>query len=107
VNRIKKSNFKKNQNKEYPSLYEVFKLGDRVKRTYLDNNGNLNEYSGIIMAIYNDSINIYWDTINGRYKPKEFVNISNNLTLSDIFNGSKNYSSIKKERYIFKNILKI
>jgi hypothetical protein len=58
------------------------------------------------MKIYNESINVYWDTINGRYNPQEFGDVFKNLTLKDIFNGNKKYSSIKKERYIFKNILK-
>jgi len=38
------------------------------------------------MAIYNDSIDIYWDTINGEYLPQKIENIFNNCTMYDILN---------------------
>ena len=101
---IKKINIKKIQNKEGHSLFEIFQLGDRVKRTYVDKDGNIEYYSGIIMTIYNDSIDIFWDTINGKYQPQKIENIFNNCTMNDILNGNENFSSIQKERYIFKNI---
>jgi hypothetical protein len=104
VTLIKKINIKKIQNKEGHSLFEIYELGDRVKRTYIDKDGNIEYYSGIIMTINNDSIDIFWDTINGKYQPQKIENIFNNCTMNDILNGNENFSSIKKERYIFKNI---
>ena len=92
--------------KEFPSLIEAFHLGDRVKRTYYNENGNIESHSGIIMAIYNDSIDIFWDTLNGKYQPDKIKDIFNNYKIEDIFSGNKNYSPIKKDRYIFKNIFK-
>jgi len=59
------------------------------------------------MAIYKDGIEIFWDTLNGRYQPQEIEDVFNNYTMKDIFNGNENYSPIKKDRYIFKNIFKI
>ena len=70
-------------------------------------NGNIDEFSGIIMAIYDDSIDILWDTVNNKYKPQEIDNLFNNISINDIFNGSDSFSPIKKDRYIFKNIIKI
>lgn len=103
----KKINFKnKLENKKYPSLFDVFKLGDRVKITYLKNNGNFDDYSGLIMGIYNDSIDIFWDKLNGKYQPQKIKNMFTNCKLNDIFDGNKNYSPIKKEKYIFKDIIK-
>jgi hypothetical protein len=104
VNLIKNNIKNKLKIKKYPSLFDVFQLGDRVKITYSDKNGNLDDYSGIIMGINNDSIDIFWDTLNGKYQPQKIENIFDKLKLNDIFNGNKNYSPIKKERYIFKNI---
>lgn len=108
VSEIKKINVRKKlENKIYPSLFEVFQLGDRVKRTFSDNDGNSDEYSGIIMAIYNDSIDIFWDTLNGKYQPQKIKKILDNCNLNDIISGNESYSPIKKERYIFKNIFKL
>ena len=102
----KKINFKNRfENKKYPSLFDVFKLGDRVKITYSKNNGNLDDYSGLIMGIYNDNIDIFWDTLNGKYQPQKIKNMFTNCKLNDIFEGNKNYSPIKKEKYIFKDII--
>ena len=56
------------------------------------------------MAIYTDSIDIYWDSLDGRYQPQKIENIFNNYKLKDIFNGNKNYSPIKKNKDIFKDI---
>ena len=98
---------RKLENKIHPSLFDIFQLGDRVKRTFSDNEGNLQDYSGIIMAIYNDSIDIFWDTINNKYQPEQMEILFENYKMNEIFNGNKNYSSIKKEKYIFKDIFKV
>jgi hypothetical protein len=58
------------------------------------------------MAIYNDSIEIFWDTFNGIYNPHEIENIFNKLKIKEVFEGSESYSPIKKNRYIFENIIK-
>ena len=59
---------KKKKNKNYPSLYDEFDLGGRVKRIYKDKNGKNKEYKGIILAIDDNGIEIYWDTRDGKYK---------------------------------------
>jgi len=55
----------KEKNKRYPSLYDAFRLGDRVKRRYKEENGKSKEYMGIILAIDKENIEVYWDTLNG------------------------------------------
>jgi len=83
--------------KRYPSLYDAFKLGDRVKRRYKDENGKSKEYKGIILAIYNENIEVYWDTLNGKYRPDNMDVTFTNCSVNDIFQGNKHYSPIKKE----------
>ena len=83
--------------KSYPSLYDAFKLGDRVKRRYKDENGKSKEYKGIILAIYNENIEVYWDTLNGKYRPDNMDVTFTNCSVNDIFQGNKHYSPIKKE----------
>ena len=81
----------------YPSLYDYFNLGDRVVRTYKDKSGNAKEYRGIIMAIRDDSMEIYWDTMNGKYRPKEMNVAFTTCKINEIFNGNKYYSPLEKE----------
>lgn len=84
------------KNGEYPSLYDFFKLGDRVKRKYKDNDGKTKEYGGIILAIKQDNIEIYWDTKDGEYKPDDMDLTFTNCTINEIFKGDDHYSPIKK-----------
>lgn len=87
----------KNKDGEYPSLYDIFKLGDRVKRNYIDKDGNIKKYAGIILAIYKDNIEVYWDTKEGKYKPDDMDLTFTNCKINEIFKGNKHYSPIKKE----------
>ena len=98
----------KNENKNYPSLYDIFELGDRVKRVYKNKNGKSKEYKGIVLAIDNKSIEIYWDSIDGKYRPREMEIAFSNCQIDEIFSGTEKYSSIKKDenysQYISINI---
>jgi hypothetical protein len=87
----------KKKKKKYPSLYDIFDLGDRVKRVYKDKNGNDKEYKGIVLAIDKKSVEIYWDTIDGKYRPKDLDIAFSNCQVEEIFSGKDNYSSIKKD----------
>lgn len=87
----------KGKEKNYPSLYDAFELGDRVKRVYIDDNGKSKEYRGIILAIYDDGIEIYWDTENGKYRPKDMDLAFTNCSVDEIFKGDKKYTPIKRE----------
>ena len=89
---------RKRKNNNYPPLYDVFDLGDRVKRFYLDKNGNYKEYKGIILAIDSEGVEIYWDTLNGKYRPNNMNIAFSNCPINEIIKGSENYSPIKKER---------
>ncbi len=98
----------RNKIKEDSSLYDVFKLGDRVKRRYKNKSGKSREYEGIVLAIDKDNVEIYWDTIDGKYMPNEMNINFTNCSKYDIFKGSKNYTPIEKEKsrfgYIYKYI---
>jgi hypothetical protein len=88
---------KKYKNKKgFPSLYDAFDLGDRVKRLYTDIYGKSKEYKGIVLAIDNKGMQIYWDTENDRYKPGEMNIDFTHLEIDEIFNGSSKYSPVKK-----------
>ncbi len=87
----------KGTEKNYPSLYDAFELGDRVKRLYTDKDGESKEYKGIILAIYDDGMEVYWDTENGKYRPKNMDVAFTNCSVEEIFKGDKNYTPIKRE----------
>ena len=88
---------KKGKYENYPSLYDAFALGDRVKRYYKDKNGMNKEYKGIILAIDKKSIEIYWDTLDGKYRPNDMHIGFTNCPVIEIFNGSEDYTPIEKE----------
>jgi len=88
-----------NKNKGYPSLYDAFDLGDRVRRVLYDEKGNTKEYKGIVLAIDDNAVEIYWDTVNGHYRP-ESMNVGfTNCSAEEVFKGNDKYSPIKKERH--------
>lgn len=84
--------------KDYPSLYDVFDLGDRVKRVYKDKNGKNKEYKGIVLAIEKNSIEIYWDSIDGKYRPEDMNLAFSNCQQKEVFSGTEKYSSIEKDK---------
>ena len=84
--------------KNYPSLYDAFELGDRVKRFYKDRNRQNKEYKGIVLAIDSDGIEIYWDTRDGKYRPNDMNIAFTNCPVIEIFKGSNKYSPIEKDR---------
>jgi hypothetical protein len=93
---VKESSKKKKKN--YPSLYDIFELGDRVKRMYKDKSGRYREYKGIVLAIDNKSVEIYWDLIDGKYRSKERDIAFTNCHIEEIFSGTDRYSSIEKDK---------
>jgi hypothetical protein len=78
-------------------LYDAFELGDRVKRIFKDGNGMIEEYKGIVLAIDSSSLEIYWDTKDGKYRPKDIDISFTNCPVKEIFKGTNVYSPIKKE----------
>ena len=86
-----------NENYEsYPSLYDAFDLGDRVKRTFKDKNGKRMVYKGIVLAIADDCIEIYWDTRDGKYRPEDMDIAFTNCPKNEIFKGTQDYSPVEK-----------
>ena len=88
---------KKINEKNYPSLYDAFELGDRVKRIYIDKEGENKEYKGIILAIDEKGIEIYWDTIDGKYRPNDMNIAFTNCPKIEIFQGTEKYTPIEKD----------
>ena len=82
---------------EYPSLYDIFCLGDRVKRVYTDKDGTSKEYKGIVLAIAKDSIEVYWDTLDGKYRPGNMNIAFTTCPVVEIFKGNDFYTPIEKE----------
>ena len=89
----------KGKKKEYPSLYDAFKLGQRVMRTYEDKYGKKVMYEGIVLAIDKNGLEIYWDTLNGQYKPKEIDTSFTHCDEEEVFCGREKYGPIKKDKY--------
>jgi hypothetical protein len=85
------------EKKGFPSLYDAFDLGDRVKRLYKDIYGKNKEYKGIILAIDRKGIEIYWDTENGEYKPGEMNIDFTYCEIEEVFRGNNKYTPIKKD----------
>jgi hypothetical protein len=90
---------KKKNEHNYPSLYDAFALGDRVKRLYKDKKGRNKEYKGIILAIDSKGVEIYWDTLNGKYRPRDMEIAFSNCLKNEIFQGNEKYSPIKKDNH--------
>lgn len=89
----------KGEKKEYPSLYDAFKLGQRVMRTYEDEYGKKTKYEGIVLAINKSGLQIYWDTLDGYYKPKEIGISFTHCGVEEIFYGNGKYGPIRKDKY--------
>ena len=81
----------------YPSLYDAFNLGDRVKRTRKDKESKPKEYKGTVLAIDEEAMEIYWDTVNGKFRPEDMDIAFTTCPIYEIFNGTENYTPIKKE----------
>ena len=94
---MRKLKFKKKA-ENHPSLYDAFELGDRVKRIFKDKFGKFQEYKGIVLAIDENSIEIYWDTKNGRYRPQDMDIAFTNCPINEIFKGTGEYSPIEKDK---------
>lgn len=89
--------YKRKKIQKFPSLYDVFELGDRVKRVYKGINGDLTEFKGIVLAIDTNSIEIYWDTQDGKYRPSDMNIDFTHCPIEEIFSGTKEYSPIEKD----------
>ena len=82
----------------YPSLYDAFNLGDRVKRIYKDKSGKRMVYKGIVLSIDEEYIEIYWDTRDGKYRPEDMNIAFTNCQKNEIFKGNQYYSPVEKEK---------
>ena len=81
------------------SLYDAFKLGQRVIRTFEDKYGKKSRYEGIILGIDGTGIEVYWDTLDGKYKPDDIGVSFTHCDPKEIFYGKEKYGPIKKEKY--------
>jgi len=85
---------KSKKKEEYPSLFDAFELGDRVIRSY---KAGSKEYKGVVLAIDEKGIEIYWDTLNGKYRPNSMDIAFTNCSKNEIFNGNEKFTPIKKD----------
>jgi len=81
---------------DYPSLYDVFEIGDRVIRFLKNKNGKNHEYKGVICAIDDKYIEIYWDTLDGKYRPMGMGIAFTICQINEIFRGNEEYTPIEK-----------
>jgi hypothetical protein len=88
--------YNKERYKKSLNLYDFFRLGDRVKRTHKDKFGKIIEVEGIILAIDKDNVEIYWDTINGKYIPNKSYITFTKCSKIDVFKGNKFNTPIEK-----------
>ena len=90
---------KKFKNESFQSLFDSFILGDRVSRKHYNQiNGKIDVYKGIIMAIDQDGIEIFWDMLNGKYRPNDMNIDFTYCSKREIFNGLEQFSPIKKDK---------
>ena len=99
MERMNRYRISKRWSKNYPSLYDNFEPGDRVTRIRVDKNGKLDEYKGIIMRMNGEHLEIFWDIMDGKYRPSDIEVNFTNCSLNDIFEGSDKYTPIKREGY--------
>ena len=88
---------KRSTKKPTLSLYECFKPGDRVKRTYQGGKGKNQINEGIIMTMDHDQLEIFWDKINGVYCPSLFDDEFTICFLEEVMYGTKKYSPMKQK----------
>ena len=84
--------------KKYPSLYDKFKPGERVIRHYKKESGEIELYEGIIMAMDNEYMEIYWDTIDGEYNPYQIIDDFTLCDANEVYNGNLEYSPIRRKK---------
>ena len=82
----------------YPSLYDLFEPGERVRRKIKGDQGQTIEYEGIIMAMGRDLMEVYWDTLNGEYSPELIEDDFTLCSVDEVINGNHECSPIKKKR---------
>jgi hypothetical protein len=93
-----KKEYANEDQKEYPSLFNTFRPGQRVVRQYKKDSGEIEEYEGIIMAMDAYNMEIYWDTVDGDYDPFEIIDDFTLCDADEVYNGSQEYSPIKRKK---------
>ena len=83
---------------QYDSLYDAFQLGDRVMRIFQNKYGKKTEYKGVVLKIEKNSMEVYWDTKDGKYIPCDMDISFTNCKVEEIFRGDGNFTPIKKEK---------
>jgi len=83
---------------KYHCLYEEFEPGERVVRYLRKETGEYQKYEGIIMGVDDESIDIYWDTIDNTYCPDAIKEDFTLLSHDEIYNGNDEYTPIKRKK---------
>ncbi|MFH1014067.1 MAG: hypothetical protein V1769_06135 [Thermoplasmatota archaeon] len=91
----------KERYEKYPSLFTYFKPGERVSRNLRNDEGELEVYEGIIMALDDDRMEIYWDTLDGKYRPEVIEKDFTMCHVDEVLHGTENYSPIKRKKHSY------
>lgn len=86
------------ENEKFPSLYDAFRLGERVYRKVMDTAGKHATYEGIVLAIGEDSIEVFWDKLDGKFRPEDMDVDFTTCFKEEIFRGSMLCSPIIKSK---------
>jgi hypothetical protein len=99
---VKEIKIERGKIRKYPSLFDHFKPGERVVRSVRNNDGDIKVYEGIIMALDDDKMEVYWDTLDGRYRPEVIGNDFTLCSADEVLDGNTDFSPIKhkKQSYI-------
>lgn len=83
------------------SLYNYFKPGERVSRSLRNDHGELEVHEGIIMALDEYRMEIYWDTLDGEYRPELIKKDFTMCPIDEVLSGNNQYSPIKRKKKSF------
>ena len=80
------------------SLFRYFHPGERVRRKYKQEKGGKKQYEGIIMTMDHDSLEIYWDTIDGIYCPNIIEKDFTICGFDEVMKGNNTFSPVKHKK---------
>ena len=80
------------------SLFRYFHPGDRVKRRYKQAKEGKKQYEGIIIAMDHNSLEIYWDTVDGIYCPNLIDMDFTMCGFNEVMKGNNKFSPVKHKK---------
>ena len=71
-----------------------------MKRIIQQGKGQKKEVEGIIMSIDHDQLEVYWDTLDGIYCPKDIREVFTICNFEEVLYGTQKYSPIRLKKSI-------